>query len=138
MAARPINGIIFKLTVGELGPFDVREKQQIRVEVPWEYIELYSPDDYRVDKTLPVYIYKMHPRHSSAKYNGYAPSQAYIDTTVNGLVQHDDNMAKMFFENTVGLPRYMNTFAKWKKNIKTRMSDYLIAAHYGAHYGAKN
>jgi hypothetical protein len=131
--ARQINGIIFKLTVGEVRKFDKREGAQEKVSIPWEFIELYNPDSYRVNKKDPVYIYKMCGHYHNENDN-FTPSQAYIDTTVNGLDQYDHKMAKMFFETTVGLPRNMNTYKKWKAKLSKRVTEYLIASHYGKRY----
>ena len=131
--ARPINGIIFRLTVGEVRKFDKREKRQARIEIPWDYVEPYYPADFTVRKKNPIYVYAKHGNNDTTP-EGYIPSQAYIDTTINGLEKYDAKMAHMFFETTVGMPRNMNTYSKWKKNIAKRATEYLIAAHYGRRY----
>tara|TARA_B100000927_G_scaffold290021_1_gene287843 strand:+ start:1000 stop:1680 length:681 start_codon:yes stop_codon:yes gene_type:complete len=128
--SQKINGILFKLPYHKLKSFDKREGGAIRTQVEWKHIIPYYKDDFPVKKRWDVFIYddvnsKIKPSDQMT------PSEAYIDTTVIGLEKFDEEMAKMFFKTTVGLPRNINTYSKWKKKRDKRLTEYVVASHYG-------
>ena len=54
----------------------------------------------------------------------------YIDTILAGLGKYGYKMVQQFFTTTIGLPRGINTYNKWRKHKDKRATECLITAHY--------
>ena len=128
--ALPVNGIIIKVNSNELRNFDKRELAYNRIKIPWKYVNTYYKNDLIKIPTQPLYVYKTSREKIIHKNNHYLSSNIYIDTTLAGLGKYGYKMVQQFFTTTIGLPREIDTYNKWKKHKDKRATECLIAAHY--------
>lgn len=100
--ATSINGIIYGVDESNMDILDEREKDYIRVEVPWELVEsvdwMHLPKDGHLWIYVPINCYPPSPN--------YPLLQSYIDTCVTGFLEYSEEFAIEFLETTEGWSPY--------------------------------